>query len=308
MLMRFAIQSFLDDRELKNAQPVTIRGYKAVLDEFNKYLAEQEIFDTSGVNKAVVKSYFVMCMKERGNNPSTLNHKLTAVRAFFNYLQRDLDIYDEKSNPIRDMHRFKTDVRIDVFTDQHIRQILRYFMSIKYKDKTIYAYRDVAMVWFMLGTGARVQELVRLRWQDISFDYMTISLLGKNRTAMTIPMTEKLASEMVEYRTFVNHWFKGEMPEYVFVTNQGTPISDNGIKLVFKRAKTILNFSDVRLSAHTFRHTFAHRCLMSGMDIYTLQKMMRHSDLTMMQRYLALWGTALKELNDKHNPLNTMDL
>ncbi|MFC0044642.1 tyrosine-type recombinase/integrase [Metabacillus iocasae] len=35
------------------------------------------------------------------------------------------------------------------------------------------------------------------------------------------------------------------------------------------------------MSSHTFRHTFAHRPILNGMDVLTLQKILRHEDLTM---------------------------
>lgn len=37
-----------------------------------------------------------------------------------------------------------------------------------------------------------------------------------------------------------------------------------------------------------FRRTFALYSLRNGMDIYTLQRLMDHEDLTVLRRYLAL--------------------
>ena len=84
MLMRFAVENFLEDRDLKNVQPITIKGYKRTLDEFNEHCISQEIVDTSQITRATLKSYFLYCKNERGNSPVTLNHKLITLRAFFN--------------------------------------------------------------------------------------------------------------------------------------------------------------------------------------------------------------------------------
>jgi integrase/recombinase XerD len=80
------------------------------------------------------------------------------------------------------------------------------------------------------------------------------------------------------------------------------------VKCIFKRLKKVMDFNGVRLSAHTFRHTFAVRMVKAGADAFTVQKMLRHTALSMTMRYVNLYGTALKEQNDKFNPLNAIEL
>jgi integrase/recombinase XerD len=46
----------------------------------------------------------------------------------------------------------------------------------------------------------------------------------------------------------------------------------------------------------------------AGADAFTVQKMLRHTALAMTMRYVNLFGTALKEQNDKYNPLNGVEL
>ncbi len=69
-----------------------------------------------------------------------------------------------------------------------------------------------------------------------------------------------------------------------------------------------MGFHGVRLSAHTFRHTFAVRMVKAGADAFTVQRMLRHTALSMTMRYVNLFGTALKDQNDKFNPFNSLDL
>lgn len=75
---------------------------------------------------------------------------------------------------------------------------------------------------------------------------------------------------------------------------------------MFFKLKKSLDYKG-QLSAHVFRHSFAHNALMNGCDQWTLQKLLRHETPSMTAKYLALWGTALKEQAEKYNPLNKMD-
>lgn len=62
------------------------------------------------------------------------------------------------------------------------------------------------------------------------------------------------------------------------------------------------------MSAHTFRHTYASRALKNGMDAITLHRILRHESLQMTQRYVNMWGSGLQDANEKHNPLNNIDI
>ncbi|MFD1676456.1 tyrosine-type recombinase/integrase [Alicyclobacillus fodiniaquatilis] len=110
----------------------------------------------------------------------------------------------------------------------------------------------------LLGTGARLGELINIRWADVDFKNSTMSLFGKKRVAIAIPMAAKLERELAKYKIYIQQRFS-DLPEYVFVDSRGRKLTNNAIKNMFKRLKEVMNFKDVRLSSHTFRHAFAHR-------------------------------------------------
>ena len=306
MLLKFAIKEFLDDREFKNLSPVTIVGYKSFLEIFLEYCTRNEIIDIDEITASTVKGFLLEAKNVKGNNPVTINTKLKNLKAFFNYLEYE-EIITEKNNPAKRIPYGKTEIKIEVFTDNQIAQMLNYYRRLKYRDKSFYSYRDYMIIVFLLGTGVRVGELVNLRWKDADLENCILTVFGKKREYSSIPISEKLKKELREYKIFCEKEFNNNL-EYVFTDKDNKQMTDNAVKNMFKRLKVIMNFKDVRLSAHTFRHTFANRCLLNGMDVFTLQKMLRHKNLSMTERYLALWGTALRDQNEKFNPLNDLNI
>ncbi|WP_312471253.1 tyrosine-type recombinase/integrase [Neobacillus sp.] len=306
MLLKFAIQDFKEDREFKNLSEQTIKTYMFQLNEFQSFCSEKEILNVEDVTANTMKSYFLFCMKSKMNNPVTVNTKIKNLKAFFNYMI-ECEVISEKRNPMSKIEKLKTDTKIEVFSDNHIKQMLNYYRRLKGREHSFHAYRDYTIIITFLGSGMRLGELCNLKWKEVDLINGTIIVFGKNRTQASIPITNKLIKELAEYKVFCQQHFR-EPSEHVFINKENMPMTANAVKNVFKRLKTIMNFTDVRLSAHTFRHTFAHRFLMNGGDIFTLRKMLHHSTLSMTEKYLAIWGTALREQNDKFNPLNTLDV
>ncbi len=305
MLLQFAIKDFLEDREFQNLSPKTISTYRNTLTQFHQFCVEKlEIVDTKDITHSTIKSFLMYCQRERKNNPTSINHKLRNIRSLCNYLQNELEVYNDKTNPCKKIKFLKEEIKIEVYTNEQIKQMLNYYRRIKYRDKSFFSYRDTAIIITLLGTGIRLGELCNLRWQDVSFKNNAISIFGKKRQTSSIPMAKKLEKELYEYKIFCEKCFEN-LPEYVFTTKNGKQLSTNAIKCIFKHLKLIMGF---QVNAHRFRHSFAHNCLLNGMDIFTLQKMLRHNKLAMTEKYLSLWGVALKSQNEKFNPLNGIDL
>ncbi|WP_435921272.1 tyrosine-type recombinase/integrase [Paenibacillus sp. DYY-L-2] len=306
MILKFAIKDFIEDRELKNVSLHTLDRYRRTLEEFQTFAAEEGILNIEDLTGNLVKKYLVYCQNEKENNPTTKNSKLRVLKSFTNYLV-ECEYITDKQNPCKKVYYAKEDIKIEVFKDYHIKQMLSYYRQMNEKSKTYYGYRDYVIILFLMATGLRVGELSNLRWNDISFDGKTATVFGKKREQSSIPLVDKILQELAQFRIYCTQHFKKE-PEFVFPNRHGKQMTPDSIKSVFKRLQKVMNFKDVRLSSHTFRHYLAHTMIMNGADVFTLQKMLRHADLEMSKKYLALWGTALAEQNNKYNPLNNINI
>jgi integrase/recombinase XerD len=303
LLIKFAYQDFIEDRKFKNTSKENIRNYQTLLKEFVEYCPTQKVVNVEEITYSLIKQYLMEC-QQKGNKPSTINSKLERIRAFLNYM---IECEVIKNNPAKKVKRQIEDVKIEVFSDEQIAQMLSYYRRIKQREKSYYAYRDYMLIVTLLGTGIRRQEAVNLKWADVDFQNYNLSVFGKSRKKETIPITEKLVKELSAYRIFCERYFS-ELGEYVFVNLKNGQMTGNSILLVFSNLSKKMNFKDVRVSPHTFRHTFYQRLAMSGMSAFAIQKMMRHTNIAVTMRYVAMWGNDLREQADKHNPLNNLNI
>ncbi|WP_427137603.1 tyrosine-type recombinase/integrase [Psychrobacillus psychrodurans] len=303
MLLKFAYQDFLADRKFKNTTETNIKNYEMTLGQFIKYCLEHGVINIEEVGHHHVRNYLLDC-QERGNKPNTVNTKILRIRAFFNYLIEEKIVSENMGRRVKLQ---KEDVKIDVFTDEQIYQMLAYYRSLRRKEKSYFSYRGYLLIMILLGTGLRRKEVINLKWSDVDMPSLTLNVYGKNRQYETVFMTEKLSKELSVYQVFCKNHF-GQGNEYVFLKRDNTQMTDNSITQLFNNLQNHMNFKDVRVSAHTFRHSFCHRLAMSGMSAFAIQNMMRHKNISVTMRYVAMWGSELKEQNDKHNPLNNLNI
>ncbi|MCY9550028.1 tyrosine-type recombinase/integrase [Lysinibacillus xylanilyticus] len=302
MLLKFAYDDFIADRKFNNTTQANINSYKYMIKPFIEYCIEEGAINVEDVTHNHLKNYLVMC-QQQNKKPNTINTIILRAKAFFNYLVDEGIIQDNIAKKIKVQ---KVDIKIDTFTDNQINQMVAFYRVQRKRHQSYSSYRNLLIVLVLLGAGIRRKELIMLKWDDVDFKNQTLQVHGKSRKYETVFLTDKLTKELLAFRAFSRSSFKTEC-EYVFITNKNEPFTINTIDYVFRELKQKMNFKDVRVSPHTFRHTFCRNLVQSNVNSFTIMKLMRHENIVTTQRYVNLWGSHLKQENDKHNPLNNFD-
>ena len=117
-----------------------------------------------------------------------------------------------------------------------------------------------------------------------------------------IPMSVILATVLQEYLVYR----KGGAGDYLFCNSYG----DKGERRTYQAMLASYNKSRgvSKTSAHLYRHTFAKKWILNGGDIFRLQKILGHSDLSMVREYVNMFGNELSLDFNRFNPLDNMDV
>jgi integrase/recombinase XerC/integrase/recombinase XerD len=288
-----AIESFLNYCRSKNLSGETVKYYRYRLQAFARFLAH----DAPGtapkdVTPQVVRSF--IAWEVQRNSPATANHSLVALRAFFNYLVRDGFL---ESSPVAGVEKVRCRrTVIDTFTLDQLEAVL------KTCGKSFTGVRDRAMIVLLFDCGLRVSELCGLTLDDICWNEQTLAVVGKGDKERIVPFGSAARQALVQYL--------GRREDLatkaLFVTCYGDPIGRfRGREIVADRCKAA-GITGVRCSPHTLRHTFAVTYLRAGGDVFSLQKMLGHSDLTMTRRYCELSQTDVVEKHRLYSPADRL--
>jgi site-specific recombinase XerD len=119
---------------------------------------------------------------------------------------------------------------------------------------------------------------------------------GKSNKDRIIPMSYDLAEALRKY-ILERAKLKRTCPEFFVSSNGNYGFTISGLKRLIDTMKQASNY---KFSAHTLRHTFATLLLEGGCDIYSLSKMMGHSDIKTTTLYLSATTGHLRSQITKH--------
>ena len=279
MLLTDAAKKFEFNCQCRKLSDKTIRNYGKLIGYLLDYLKEQhKVLCLEDVRPMYIKAYLMM-LQERGAKPQYINDQLKAFKVLFRYLYEEGYTDSILTERIKNVKQPKTIIK--TFTEQEVKKMTEY-----YSGHTFMEVRNRLMLMTFFDTGIRVSELIDLKLSQVKDEYILIH--GKGDKERVVPKSPLLNKWMFKYLSTRENFFAyRRVPENVFLSRNGRAMTTEAIHRVIKIAGKAVGVSrDIRVSPHTCRHTFAQMQLKNGLDLYSLSRLMGHSNISITQRYL----------------------
>jgi site-specific recombinase XerD len=170
------------------------------------------------------------------------------------------------------------------------------------------AVRNRAILWVFYDTGIRISELCGLRLADFDRKRGILTVKGKGSKERRVALGQNCLRNLLYYldkqrpdEEELAEWGSaGE--DHLFLAETRTPLTKNGVTLLFARLRKRAGITGKRISAHIFRHTFAIRYLKLGNDPFSLQELLGHEDLSTVRLYMHMNDEDIQEQKRKYSP------
>jgi integrase/recombinase XerD len=291
----------------RNLSPNTIMAYRDVFTLLLRFCRDiqgiaPERLRIEQIDVSLVEAFLDYLEKERRSAPTTRNHRLAALHAFFRYVQseepeRMLQCQKILAIPQR-RHARPT---VGYLSKDDLAEILAQ-PDLRKRDGR----RDAVLLSILYDTGARVQELVDLSVGDVRLDSPAqLRLMGKGRKMRAVPLMEPTV-QLLRDHMHENHLDRHEQFDRpVFRNARDQRLSRSGIRYILQKhvgKARVKRPSLNRTSPHTLRHTKGMHLLQSGVSLEMIRDFLGHVDVKTTQIYaranLEMKRKALEKTSD----------
>ncbi len=271
--LRDLLKKYMEEHSaLNKAQTSHIRD-KSLANHLLRYLGEYIVTDLSPRDVSSYKS----TRRGEGAAPNTVNNELRLLSHAYNLALREWEWVD--SNPVSRVAKEKVNNQVERWLTHEEEE--------KLLSASPFWLQEILIV--AINTGLRQAEILDLAWDRVDLFRKTLTILEqKNRGKDTLPINAQVL-EILKARNKV----KSIKNNLVFYTQEGTRIDARNLLRVFYKARAKAGIEKFRF--HDLRHTFATRLVQAGVDLYKVQKLMRHKTPIMTQRYAHHYPESLRD-------------
>ena len=305
---------FLTHLRARAFSPATVRAYAYDVANLARFLEEQKIA-LAAVEPMDVFSWVewqgartpttsgkVVRLRPRTAAPATINRRVTAVRAFFEFLVMSRI---REANPVPAPRRGQGLRPTSRGLLGHlgpgrargggrlVREQRRLPESLDLTDVQAFlsglrTHRDRAMVLAMLLGGLRSAEVRGLLLTDVDQGRRRLRVIGKGGRERVVPVDAAFFAELGAY---LRHERPSglETPQCFVVMRgptAGAPVSEAGLRALFRRHRSSSGATRVR--PHRLRHTYGTELAAAGIDLLALRELMGHASPETTSRYVHL--------------------
>lgn len=287
--------SFLDYlRYERNYAVSTVECYRAAVLELQKF-GEESLGDLtpSDVDAELVREWIASLM-DKGCASTTINRKLSSVRAYYRFLLRKGEV---AVDPLQKITGPKKKKRLPTFLREN--EMNRLLDDVDFGEG-FEGCRDHMIIEVFYATGMRLSELIGLDDKDVDFSASLIKVTGKRNKQRLIPFDKELGQSMQEYVNVRNEAVPARS-EAFFVRKNGKRLYCSIVSCLVKR-----NLSKVvtvkKKSPHVLRHTFATAMLNNGADLSSIKELLGHESLATTEIYTHTTFEELKKVYNQAHP------
>lgn len=274
MLIDDAMDSFIQyclvEKGLSKQTVANYRQDLVIFKEHIKYKNDVKELDNEDV------SSLIQSMSQLGNATSTIIRRITTIKCFYIFLQKEGLILNSSSEIILPKNQKRLP---NVLTIDEIEALLN-----QPNLNKVDGIRDKAMLEVMYASGLRVSELLTLERGNLNLEQGLIKIKGKGSKERIVPLGDYARDAILFYLNEARYKNKGKNNKILFLNKNGEPLSR---QYFWKKLKDYALKAGITscITPHTLRHSFATHLLENGAELRAVQEMLGHSNIATTQIY-----------------------
>lgn len=317
-----AISGFLQAKAAEARSPRTIEGYKHDLEQWLNYAGDGPVTEVTTQDLRGYLAYLRtdytpkrLTGKTHPLSPKTIRNIYITLSSFFTWLNREFGL----SSPMKPIPApaFQ-EAEVEPFTQQEVEALLKaaeYSQEANTRDRRRFVMRrptglrDRALILALLDTGLRASELCALNIGDL--DEKTGKIIVKHGAEGGAKGSKGRfvylgkAARRALWRYLVTR-DDADATAPLFTTTRDRRMRRDALRQVLGGLGEKAQVQ--RCHPHKFRHTFALTYLRSGGDVFTLQRLLGHSSLDMVQHYARLAQVDVEQAHRRASPADNWRL
>lgn len=275
----------------RNIRPNTIKSYRDTMVLLLRYCRDvrgmkPERLTLAQIDSPMVRDFLDQLTEERKWSLRTRNVRLSALHAFFRYVQT------EEPEAILHCQRI-----LAIPMQRCAPSTVEYLPSddlaaiLSQPDlTTIAGRRDAVLLSLLYDSGTRVTELIDLSVRDVRLESPAhLRITGKGEKKRVVPLMRATVELLREYLQEQGLTEPSDGSKPLFQNRFGRSLSRSGVRYILHKhvgkAQTIRASQQSKISPHTLRHTKAMHLLQSGNPLVVIRDFLGHVDIKTTEIY-----------------------